>query len=61
MYLIPQLVECRHVTPEVVGLNPTLVNSMFNPKIILKITRSDSLAVYIDKKKDTKIMRRMPD
>ena len=36
MYLIPQLVECGHVTPEVVGSNPTLVNFLFNPDILIK-------------------------
>ena len=32
-----QLVERRHVNPEVIGSNPTLVNSLFNPKTHFKI------------------------
>ena len=34
---IAQLVERRHINLEVVGSNPTLVNSLFNPKSHFKI------------------------
>ena len=37
-----------NVNPEVVGSNPTLVNSLFNPKIIYKLTQSVSFVVNID-------------
>ena len=40
---IPQLVKRRHDNPEVVGSNPTLVNSLLNPQIMLCFTYRKAL------------------